>query len=199
MTCCDTIRPLAQAHGRKGNFAERAEAAGLAWHEAVVCHELERGHAGMQDDLAEQASRRTALTDEEVDRRKVVLIQLQDALADQGFESVLVGRHALTLRSHGRGPAQPSRPGDPELHVVGAGRHRIVTTDGRHYRLGDSRMHPADDPRGAAGFVLSIDVGHDTARRQAPALADHGSGGRDRTVVGVGERALRRLCDDGVI
>jgi hypothetical protein len=199
MTCCDTIRPLAQALGGKGNFAERSEAAGLAWHQAVVCHELERGHAGMQDDLAEQASRRTALAGEEVDRRKAVLIRLQDALVVLGVESVLVGRHALTLRSHGRGPAQPSKSGDPELHVVGAGRHRIVTTDGRHYRLGDNRMHPADDPRGAAGFVLSIDAGHDAAGLQTPALADHGSGGRDRTVIGVGERALRRLCDDGVI
>jgi hypothetical protein len=199
MTCCDTIRPLAQAPGGKGNCAERAEAAGLAWLRPSSVMSWERGHAGMQDDLAEQASRRTALTGDEADRRKAVLIQLQDALAARGIESVLVGRHALTLRSHGRGPAQPSKSGDPELHVVGAGRHRIVTTDGRHYRLGDNRMHPADDPRGAAGFVLSIDVGHDTARRQAPALADHGSGGRDRTVVGVGERALRRLCDDGVI
>jgi hypothetical protein len=153
----------------------------------------------MQDDLAEQASRRTALAGEEVDRRKVVLIQLQDALAAQGIESVLVGRHALTLRSHGHGPAQPSRPGDPELHVLGAGRHRIITTDGRHYRLRDSRMHPADDPRGAAEIVLSADAGHDAVGRQALALADHGSGGRDRTVVGVGERALRRLRDDGVI
>jgi len=153
----------------------------------------------MQDDLAGQASRRTALEGDEVDRRKAVLIRLQDALAAQGIESVLVGRHALTLRSHGRGPAHPSKPGNPELHVVGAGRHRIVTTDGRHYRLGDNRMHPADDPRGAAGFVLSIDAGHDAVGRHAPALADHGAGGRDRVVVGAGERALRQLCDDGVI
>jgi hypothetical protein len=153
----------------------------------------------MQDDLAGEASPRTALTGEETDRRKVVLIRLQDALAAQGCESVLVGRHALTLRSDGRVPAEPSRPGDPELHVVGAGRRHVVTTDGEHYRFADSRMHPADDPRGAAGFVLSADVGHDAAGCQAPALADDGAGGRDRAVVGVGERALRRLRDDGVI
>ncbi len=151
----------------------------------------------MQDDLAEQASLRTVLAGEEVDRRKIVLIRLQDALAAHGFESVIVGRHALTL--HGRGPAQPSRPGDPELHVVGAGRCQIVTTDGRHYRFGDSRMHPAADPHGAAGFVLSDDIGHDAAGRRAPVPVDHGAGGRDRSAIGVGERALRRLRDDGVI
>lgn len=151
----------------------------------------------MKDELAGQASRRTALVGEEVDRRKVVLLRLQDALAARGFESVLVGRHALTLR--GAGPAQPSRPADPELHVLGADRCRIVTTDGRHYRFADSRLHPADDPRGAARCVLSADIGHDDAGRQVPALADRGTGGRDRTVVGVGERALRRLRDDGVI
>jgi hypothetical protein len=151
----------------------------------------------MQDDLAEQASRRTVLADAEVDRRKVVLIRLQDALAAQGVESVIVGRHALKLS--GRGPAQPSRPADPELRVLGADRCRIVTTDGRYYRFGDSRMHPADDPRGAARSVLSADVGHDASGRQVPALADRGAGGRDRTAIGVGERALRRLRDDGVI
>jgi hypothetical protein len=170
----------------------------LAWHEAIAVtrHELE-GNAGMQDDFAERASRRTALAGEEVDRRKVVLLRLQDVLAVRGVESVIVGRHALTLR--GAGPAQPSGPADPELHVLGTDRCRIVTTDGRHYRFADSRLHPADDPRGAARSVLSADIGHDDAGRQAPELADRGPGGRDRTVVGVGERALRRLCDDGVI
>jgi len=151
----------------------------------------------MQDDLAEQASRRMVLAGAEVDRRKVVLIRLQDALAARGFESVIVGRHALKLS--GRGPAQPSRPGDPELHVLGAGRCHIVTTDGRLYRFADNRMHSADDPGGAAGCMLSADLGHDCAGRQPPAPVDHGVGGRDRTAIGVGERALRRLRDDGVI
>jgi hypothetical protein len=151
----------------------------------------------MQDDRAGQAMLRPALAGQEAARRKIVLIRLQDALAALGIESVVVGRHTLTLR--GRGPVQPSRPGDPELHVVGTGRCHVITTDGLHYCFGDSRMHSAGDPCGAAGFVLSAEAGHDAAGRRAPALADHGSGGRDRTVVGVGERALRRLCDDGVI
>ncbi len=151
----------------------------------------------MQDDLAEQASLRTVLAGEEVDRRKIVLIRLQDALAAHGFESVIVGRDALKL--HGRGPARPSRPGDPELHVLGAGRFHIVTTDGRLYRFADNRMHSADDPGGAAGRMLSADLGHDAAGRRAPVPVDHGAGGRDRNAIGVGERALRRLRDDGVI
>ena len=151
----------------------------------------------MQDELAGQASSQAVLEGEEVDRRKVALLRLQDALAVAGCESVIVGRQALTL--HGRGPTQPLRPGDPELHIAGADRSHIVTTDGRHYRFADSRMHPADDPCGAAELVLSADVSRDTAGCQAPTLADHGAGGRDRTVVGAGERALRQLRDNGVI
>ena len=151
----------------------------------------------MQDDLAEQASPRTVLPSEVADHRKVVLIRLQNALAALGAESVIVGRHALTLR--GRGPGQPSTPGDPKLHVLGPDRCHIVTTDGRHYRFADSRMHPADDPHGAARCVLPADTCHDDAGRQAPAPVDHGPGGRGDAVAGAGERALRRLRDDGVI
>jgi hypothetical protein len=144
----------------------------------------------MQDDLGEKASRRPMLACEEVDRRKAVLTRLQDALAARSVESVLVGRRTLTLR--GDGPA-PSRPGDPELHVLAADRHRVVTTDGRHYRLADGRMHPADDPSGAAGCILPTDTGNDDDGRQALAPA-----GRDGAI-GAGERALRSLRDDGVI
>ena len=46
--------------------------------------------------------------------------------------------------------------------------------------------------------VLSADAGLDAAWRQVSTLADHGADVRDRAV-GVGERALRRLRDDGVI
>jgi hypothetical protein len=151
----------------------------------------------MQDELAVQASRRTVLAGEEVYRRKVVLLRLQDALAARGAESVIVGRRTLTLR--GTGPAPPSRPGDPELHILGADRRHIVTTDGRNYRSADSPIHPADDPHGAAGCVLAADTGRDSASGQVPAPVDHGPDGRDGTVVGVGERALRRGHEDGVI
>jgi len=151
----------------------------------------------MQDDLAEQAARRTVLVSGEADRRKAMLIRLQDALATQGVESVVVGRHSLTLR--GTGPGQPARPGEPELHVLGPDRRHIVTTDGWYYRFADSCLHPADDPHGAAGCVLSADTCRHGAVRQAPDPADPERGGRGDAVVGAGERALRQLCDDGVI
>ena len=151
----------------------------------------------MQDDLAEQAPRRIFLAGEEVYRRKVLLVRLQDVLAGWGVESVIVGRRVLTLR--GTGPAPPSRPVDPELHILGAGHHQVVTTDGPHYRSADGRTHPADDPGGAAGCFLQADTGRDRASAQVLALADHGAGGRDGAVVGAGERALRRLRTDGVI
>ena len=92
MTRYDTmaISPAAQ----QGRHLLRTAGSGWPGHEAVtvICHELERGHGGMQDDLAAQASRRAVLTGEDVDRRKAVLARLQDALAAQGFDSVLVGQ-----------------------------------------------------------------------------------------------------------
>jgi hypothetical protein len=151
----------------------------------------------MRDDLAGQGARRAVLVGGEAGRRKVMLVRLQDALAAQGVESVVVGRHLLTLR--GAGPGQPSRPGEPELHVLGPDRHRVVTTDGWYYRFADSCRHPADDPGGAAGCVLSADVCGDAAGRQALAPVTSEPGGRDDAVVGAGERALRQLRDDGVI
>lgn len=149
----------------------------------------------MQADPPESASRRTVLAGEEVHRRKAVLILLQDALAAAGVESVIVGRRVLTL--YGTGPA-PSRPEDPELHVLAADRSLIVTTDGRHYRFADGRVHLADDPRGAAGCVLPADARQGDIGCQASVPASHAPGRRDGTV-GAGERALRNLGDGGVI
>ena len=149
----------------------------------------------MQDDPSENAARRTVLASEEVNRRKAVLILLQDELAATGVESVVVGRRALTLR--GAGPA-PYRPADPELHVFAADRSRVVTTDGRHYRFADGRVHLADDPRGAARCVLSADACQDDTGCQASVPASHALGRRDGTA-GAGERALRNLGCDGVI
>jgi hypothetical protein len=122
-------------------------------------------------------------------------MRLQDALAARDIRSVIVGRHSLTLR--GAAPAPPPTPGDPELHIFGADRYRIITTDGQRYSSADG-VHPADDPGGAARCFLLADT-HDRASGQVPRPGDHGSGERNGVVIGAGERALRRLRDDGVI
>lgn len=106
----------------------------------------------MQDDPAEQATRRV-LTSDEADRRKAVLTRLRDELATRGIESVLAGRHTLILS--GCGPWAPSGPGDPELHVLGVGGRCIVATDGQRYQFAEGSTHSADDPSGAAGYVLA--------------------------------------------
>ena len=143
----------------------------------------------MPDDLAGEEPVRAALASPEADRRKTVLARLQDALTAQGLESVLVGRQVLALR--GRGPVLPSRC-DPQLHVLGPGQCHVVTTDGCHYRFADGSSHPADDPGGAAGCVLSADIG---PGRIDPVHAERADG----LTAGAGERALRRLRDTGVI
>jgi len=151
----------------------------------------------MQDDPAGPAPGREVLAGQEADRRKAVLTRLQEVLAVHGLESVLAARHILVLR--GAGPAQPSGPGDPELHILGGGRRQVITTDGRRYHFGNAGTHPADDPGGAAGRVLFADIRHDWNGHQPPASADHGAARRDGTVIGAGEGALRRLRDEGVI
>ena len=137
-------------------------------------------------DLAEQEP---ALTGAEADRRKALLARLQDELTAHGFQSVLVGRQVLSLRD--RGPVPPSRR-NPELHVSGPGQCHVVTTDGDHYRFADGSSHPADDPGGAAGCVMSADRG---PGRTEPLPAERADG----LLAGAGERALRRLRDTGVI
>jgi len=151
----------------------------------------------MVDDSGGPAAGLAVLAAEEADRRKAVLARLQEVLAVHGLASVLAARHILVLR--GAGPAQPSGPGDPELHILGAGRRQVITTDGRLYHFGDAGTHPADDPGGAACRVLFADIRHDWNGRQLPEPADQGAVRRDGIVVGAGECALRRLRDEGVI
>ena len=135
-------------------------------------------------------NRKPALTGAEADRRKALLARLQDELAAQGLQSVLVGRQVLALRD--RGPVPPSRR-NPELHVSGPGQCHVVTTDGDHYRFADGSSHPADDPGGAAGCVH-------VRRPSAPdALSPCPLERADGLLAGAGERALRRLRDTGVI
>jgi hypothetical protein len=140
----------------------------------------------MPDDLPEQGP---ALTGAEAGRRKALLARLQDELATQGFQSMLVGRQVLALRD--RGPVLPSLR-NPELHVSGPDQCHVVTTDGDHYRFADGASHPADDPGGAAGCVMSADRG---PGRTEPLPVERADG----LLAGAGERALRRLRDTGVI
>jgi len=151
----------------------------------------------MVDDSGGPAAGLAVLAAEEADRRKAVLARLQEVLAVHGLASVLAARHILVLR--GAGPAQPSGPGNPELHILGAGRRQVITTDGRLYHFGDVGTHPADDPGGAAGCVLFADIRHDWNGHQPPASADHGAARRDGIIIGAGEGALRRLREEGVI
>jgi len=150
----------------------------------------------MQDDSAGPAAGLAVLAAEEADCRKAVLARLQEVLAVHGLASVLAARHILVLR--GAGPAQPSGPGDPELHILGS-RRQVITTDGRLYHFAGAAAHPADDPGGAAGRVLFADIHHDWNGHQPPEPADQGAARRDGIIVGAGEGALRRLRDEGVI
>src|SRR4051812_29065226 len=102
----------------------------------AACERRTRGPRAMPDDLAEQGP---TLTGAEAGRRKALLARLQDELATQGFQSVLVGRQVLSLRD--RGPVPPSRR-NPELHVSGPGQCRVVTTDGDQYCFADGSSHP---------------------------------------------------------
>jgi hypothetical protein len=151
----------------------------------------------MQDHLAGSPSRHAVLAGEEVARRKAVLARLQEVLTVHGLESVLVGRHILALG--GTTAARTPGPGDPALHVLGDGRRQVITTDGRAYHFADASTHPADDPGGAARRVLFADIRNDWHGPQLPAAAGQGAARPDGTVIGAGERALRRLRDEGVI
>jgi hypothetical protein len=97
----------------------------------------------------------TALSKTEVDRRKDLLLQLKDALADRQIAAALAGRRTIVLRSAqdrpGRGGhREPIRLADPELYVFAAGGLNVVTTDAEFYWLADAHPHPAADPAGAA-------------------------------------------------
>jgi hypothetical protein len=151
----------------------------------------------MQDNLAGPLPRRIVLAGHEAARRRAVLVSLQEVLTAHGLESVLAGWHILTLG--GTGPALASGPGDPELHVLGDGRRQVITTDGRSYHFADAGPHPASDPGGAARRVLFADIRSDWNGRQQHAAADQGAVTQEGPVIGAGERALRRLRDEGVI
>lgn len=95
------------------------------------------------------------LTKTEVERRKDLLLRLQNALADRQITSALAGRRTIVLRSaqdgQGRGGyREPVKLADPELYVFAAGGVNVVTTDAEFYWLSAGHPHPTADPGGAA-------------------------------------------------
>jgi hypothetical protein len=95
------------------------------------------------------------LTKTEVERRKVLLLRLKDALAERQVTSALAGRRTIVLRSaqdgEGRGGyREPVRLADPQLYVFAAGGVNVVTTDAEFYWLSAGHPHPTADPGGAA-------------------------------------------------
>jgi hypothetical protein len=97
----------------------------------------------------------TALTRAEADRRKGLLNQLKDALADRHITSALAGRRTLVLRSAADSEGDGGYPElvrltDPQLYVFVADGVQVVTTDGDVYRLIRGYPHPVADPGGAA-------------------------------------------------
>jgi hypothetical protein len=84
------------------------------------------------------------LDDAEAARRKLLLAELQAALAQSSVRCLLAGRQRLVLRYSESPPHAPSGPTDPALHIVSPVPD-IVTTDGTSYRLKDGRELPVGE------------------------------------------------------
>jgi len=125
----------------------------------------------MQDDSAGPAPRRAVLAGQEADHRKAVLTRLQEVLAVHGLESVLAARHILVLR--GAGPAQPSGPGDPELHILGAGRRQVITTTTSAMPARTPPMTPAEQPAASCSLTYTR-TGTDISRPHPPITQPRG-------------------------
>lgn len=102
-----------------------------------------------QSTLCTPSPRPPVLPDAQVTRRVALLTELQNALAAQGLDSVLVRTRRLVLRSDG-GRVEPSGPTDPQLHIFAPEGKDIATTNGTVYCFASGQAHPTDDPCGAA-------------------------------------------------
>src|SRR6266567_3044223 len=74
------------------------------------------------------------LTQAAVERRMLLLAELQDALTDLGVRSVLARNHRLVLQ-YNRGPSGPSGLTEPQLYIFASEGIDIATTDGSTYNL----------------------------------------------------------------
>jgi hypothetical protein len=94
------------------------------------------------------------LDDDEVARRKLLLAELQAALAGSGCECMLAGRQRLVLRYTEPPPQAPSGRTNPALHIISPVPD-VVTTDGTCYRLSDGREFPVSDGAAVAAAISS--------------------------------------------
>ncbi len=92
------------------------------------------------------------LAEAEVERRMLLLAELQGLLAALGIRSVLARNHRLVLQ-YNRVPSGPSGPTDPQLRIFAPDGTDIATTDGRTYSLASGRQCPANDPAAAATLM----------------------------------------------
>lgn len=93
------------------------------------------------------------LDDAEVDKRKLLLAELQVVLAESGVESRLAGFRRLVLRYNDASLCGPSGQMNPELHVFR--RDIVVTTDGASYRFRDGRIFPVSDRAAVATELIA--------------------------------------------
>jgi len=94
------------------------------------------------------------LDDDEVARRKLLLAELQAALAGSGFECMLAGRQRLVLRYTEPPPHAPSGRTNPALHVISPVPN-VVTTDGAFFRLRDGQEFPVSDGAAVVAAISS--------------------------------------------
>jgi hypothetical protein len=97
---------------------------------------------------------RQILDEAEVAERKMLLAELQTALARSGFECKLAGRWRLVLRYPERPPHVPSGPTNPALHVISPVPN-VITTDGACFRLRDGQEFPVTDRAAVAVAINS--------------------------------------------
>jgi hypothetical protein len=134
---------------------------------------------------SEVASAAPILDDAEVASRKLLLAELQAALAAVGVQCILAGRQRLVLRYSEEPPYSPSGPVDPALHVFGR-RADLITTNGACFRLRSGReFHLAAAPLGSRAQAGS---------EHAAVLRHHTRCRRDARRPGPGETQMGMIC-----
>jgi hypothetical protein len=95
------------------------------------------------------------LENTEAERRRLLLAELQTALAGLGIHSTLARKHRLVLR-YSDGAAGRNGLTDPQLFVFAESGTTTVATDGSVYKLRDGQEFPAADPAAAAVIICRV-------------------------------------------